>query len=284
MILFYRIGGISFQIEDYFHEDMKKVMEPYRIEALENPDMKFVIHTECRDMTAPEGTLVAEVNGRSWFTMPDGGCAFIDEAAPGIILNKIVCSKHFKNIEAWFCPFDIFDMPADHRPFYMIHEVFKHALLELDGAIVHSSSLAYQGKGLIFSASSGTGKSTHTGLWQKYAPGTEIVNDDMPIVRFHDGTPYIYGSPWSGKNLINTNITVPLSAVVFLERGEKNELLEADKNDAVFRLVTAMRKPIIPEFAEKSLEFIGKLVETLPLYRLRCTISEEAVQVAMKAL
>ncbi len=284
MNLFYRVGDISFQIEDYFHEYMKKIMEPYRIKPMENPDITFHVHVNCKGMEEPEGTLVTEVNGRRWFIMPDGGCAFVDLAAPGLILNKVICSKNFTNVEAFFSPFDGIHLPADHRPFYMIHEVYKYALLQRDGTIIHSSSLAYDGKGLLFSAVSGTGKSTHTGLWLKHAPGTQIVNDDMPIVRFKDGIPHLYGSPWSGKNLINTNLCVPLSAIVFLERGEKNELLPVEQHEGIWRLISAMRKPVIPEFAEKSLDMVGRLAEALPMHILRCTISEEAVKVAMQAL
>ncbi len=284
MKLYYKIGDITFKIDNCFHEDVKKYLDPYEIPPVENPEMEFIVHTDCQDMKAPDGTLVAEVNCRNWYKMPDGGCAFLDHYDNQILLNLVVCSADFSKVEAWFCPFEMFDYPTDFRPFNMIHEVFKHALLQKNGTIIHSSSLAYEGKGILFSADSGTGKSTHTGLWLKHLPGTQIVNDDMPIVRFKDDVPYLYGSPWSGKHFINTNMSVPLSSLVFLERGEKNELFPFDKNEAVWRLLGAIRKPILPDLAEKNLDIIGQIVENIPLYRLTCTISEEAVKVAMQAL
>ena len=37
----------------------------------------------------------------------------------------------------------------------------------------------------LFQGKSGTGKSTHSGLWLKHIPGCELLNDDNPIVHFN---------------------------------------------------------------------------------------------------
>ena len=140
MNLYYKIGDITFTINNCFEEDVKKYLDPYEIPAVENPDMEFIVHTDCQEMKAPEGTLVAEVNCRNWYRLPDGGCAFLDHFDNKILLNLVVCSADFSKVEAWFCPFEIFNHPTDFRPFNMIHEVFKHALLLKNGTIIHSSS------------------------------------------------------------------------------------------------------------------------------------------------
>ena len=95
--------------------------------------------------------------------------------------------------------------------------ILRIAMIPRGCITVHSSSLAYNGRGLMFSAPSGTGKSTHTGLWQKYRPGTIIVNDDMPMINTN-GEIALCGTPFAGTTGINTNINVPLAAVVFLRR------------------------------------------------------------------
>ena len=286
MPLFYKLGGLTIKTDDYFDDFAKHHLSFYQIDETPDVDICFTIHTDCKKIQPPKGTLIAEVNSRQWFLMPDGGYAFVDyiRVITEDILNLIICSPDFSHVEAWFCPSSVLSLDNDRRPYHMIQEVLRYALLSVDGTIIHASSLAYNNQGLLFSAPSGTGKSTHTGLWLTNAPGAKIVNDDMPIVRMQDTVPYLYGAPWSGKNSIHENITVPLSAIVFIERAETCELLPMDKMEAVFKLFEAIRKPVIPKLAELNLNIIGNIVENLPIYRLRCNISEDAVKTAMQAL
>ncbi len=286
MSLFYKIGGLTFQTEDFFDDDAKYHLSFYQTEQTDTPDIRFIIHTDCSDIQPPKGKLVAEVNCRKWYETEDGGYAFVDQI-PGLsdkILNLIVCDQSFQNVEAWFCPSSVLNLDQDRRPYHMIQEVLRYSYLFAGGTIIHASSLAYQGKGLLFSAPSGTGKSTHTGLWKKFAPGTKIVNDDMPVIRKIGDRVHLFGAPWSGKNSIHENIEVPLSAIVFIERAKSCDLSPMDKTEAIFKIFEAIRKPIVPLLAEKNLDVLAQMVETLPIYRLRCDISEEAVKAAMQAL
>ncbi len=286
MSLFYKLGGLTIKTDDFFDDFARHHLSFYQIDEVPEPDINFIIHTGCKKIEPPKGKLIAEVNSRQWFLMPDGGYAFVDyiRAITDDILNLIICSHDFRRVEAWFCPADVLALSNDQRPYNMIQEVLRYALLPANGTIIHASSLAYEGKGLLFSAPSGTGKSTHTRLWREFAPGTQIVNDDMPIVRMQSGVPYIYGAPWSGKGSLHNNISVPLSAMVFIERSATCELLPMDKMEAVWQLFEAIRKPVIPDLAEKNLNIIGEIVENLPIYRLRCDMSETAVKTAMQAL
>ncbi len=286
MSLFYKIGGLTFRTEDYFDEEAKHHLSFYATEETDSPDVIFTVHTDCSNILPPAGKMIAEVNCRKWYELPDGGFAFVDQI-PDLsdqILNLVVCDKDFRQTEAWFCPKSIMGLDVDKRPYHMIQEVLRYTYLFANGTIIHASSLAYQGKGLLFSAPSGTGKSTHTGLWKKFAPGTEIVNDDMPVIRKIGDTVHLYGAPWSGKNSIHANIDVPLSAIVFIERSATCSLTPMDKAEAIFRIFEAIRKPIVPALAEKNLDVLAQMVETLPIYLLKCDMSEEAVKTSMQAL
>lgn len=284
--LYYKLGGLTIKTDDFFDDYAKSNLSFYETNETDTADISFHIHTNCEHITPPCGSLIAEVNSRQWYMTTDGGYAFVDydrTLSDGII-NMVVCAPDFKKVEAWFCPSSVLNLPKDRRPYFMIHEVLRYALLPVGGTIIHASSLAYGGKGLLFSAPSGTGKSTHTRLWTEYMPGTKIVNDDMPIVRMHDNIPYLYGAPWSGKNTIHENVEVPLSAIIFLERGTTCELIPMDKMDAVWEIMKAVRKPIVPTLAEMNLDVISRIVENIPFYRLRCDMSEEAVKTSMQAL
>ncbi len=286
MSLFYNLAGLTVEIDDCLDPDAKKQLSLYEIAPVENPDIRFIFHTGCEHLTFPDGEKIVEIYGRHWFKMADGGYAFADQAdeiSPDV-LNLMIASKDFKIVESWFSKPELLHLEDDRRPYHLIGEVLKYALLPYDGLMIHASSVAYQNKGILFSAPSGTGKSTHTSLWKKYAPGSEIVNDDMPILRLDSGKVMLAGAPWSGKNSIHQNITVPLSAIVFLERGTTCSLTPMDTTEAIFRIYDAVRKPAMEDLAEKTLELLGEILSTVPVYLLRCDMSETAVKTSMQAL
>ena len=77
---------------------------------------------------------------------------------------------------------------------------------------------------------------------------------------------------------------VPLSAIVFIERDTRCSLTPMEPMEAVWRLLDAIRKPAMPFLAEKNMDILSRLIEGLPVYLLRCDISEAAVHTAMQAL
>ncbi len=283
---FYQLAGLTIQTDDFSYAEGEKQLESYRVEPIAAPDVIYTIHRDCVDLKPPVGTLVSEVNKRYWYTLPNGGYAFYDrvEEISDQILNLIVADSTFQHIEAWLCPSSVLDLSPDRRAYNLIQEMLRYALLFHEGMVIHASSIAYQNQGLLFSAPSGTGKSTHTRLWRKYVPGTVIVNDDMPMVRLKQGTPYLYGAPWSGKGVVHENMSVPLRAIVFLERSLTCSLEPMEPVEAVWRLFSAIRKPVVPLLAEKNLDVVSKFIERLPVYLLQCDMSEEAVRTSMRAL
>lgn len=88
--------------------------------------------------------------------------------------------------------------------------------------LIHASLVRHEGWGYAFVAKSGTGKSTQTQNWIKMIPGTDLMNDDNPVVRIVDGKAMIYGSPWSGKTPCYRQIKAPLAAVTLIARDKKN--------------------------------------------------------------
>jgi hypothetical protein len=143
--------------------------------------------------------------------------------------------------------------------------------------LFHSSAIAVDGKAYLFTAPSGTGKSTHTRLWRKMLGERAVmVNDDKPFVRFVDGKPCVYGSPWNGKHRLDSNISVPIAGICFLEQAPENEICRVSAKECFPRLC----KQIFYSSKEKTFERIitlaGKLASSVPFYRLKCNISEEA--------
>ena len=80
------------------------------------------------------------------------------------------------------------------------YRVLAEKLPLFDAAVFHSCAFKVNDRGIALAAKSGTGKSTHMFLWQKLlGEKFQIINGDKPILRLVDGKPYIYGTPWAGK-------------------------------------------------------------------------------------
>lgn len=163
---------------------------------------------------------------------------------------------------------------------------FYHRLLDFDGFMLHSSAVAIDNKAYLFSAKSGTGKSTHTALWQKYF-GKEraiIINDDKPAIRFTGKQFYVYGTPWSGKSDKNHNIKVPLKSIVFIERSENNWINQIDNRSVIKLILDQTVRPKRLETVDKLFGLMDELLKTVPIYRMGCNISEDAVKTVYEAL
>lgn len=115
----------------------------------------------------------------------------------------------------------------------MLRIVFAQAILPYDAVSVHASTVLNDGKAFLFMGKSGTGKSTHSALWLRHIEGTELLNDDNPIVRIIDGKAVVYGSPWSGKTPCYRNVSAPVAAMVRLKQSPRNRF-ESKEDIAAF--------------------------------------------------
>ena len=164
------------------------------------------------------------------------------------------------------------------------------AMLDRDTLLFHGSAVAVDGYAYIFTALSGTGKSTHRRLWQKlYGDRVTVVNDDKPLLRVHPDEEgrlraYVCGTPWDGKHRVSENIELPLRAICILERGEENEIHEIKVAEAIPSLMIQSYRPKEPELMLKSLSIIDKIVQNVKLYRLHCNMDIDAARVSYEGM
>ena len=151
-------------------------------------------------------------------------------------------------------------------------------IIDKGGFFLHCSCLKYKDEAIIFTAPSGTGKSTHSALWRRhFGDDVVMINDDKPLVREKDGRFYIYGTPWNGKHSIGNNTSAPIRSVVFLSQAPENKATPISPIDAMALLLQQTVLPSNKAALSKLLDMLGRLVENIPMYRLGCTISDEAV-------
>lgn len=157
-------------------------------------------------------------------------------------------------------------------------------LPKLNRMLLHSAILEYENKGYAFLGRSGTGKSTHTGLWLKHINGSKIVNGDKPILEYKGGEFIAYGTPWMGKEGLGYNTGVSLKGLCFLEQAKENSVVKLTPTEAASRVFLQILFPQDEANAALTLELTDKLVREIPCYLLKCNISEEAVQKSFEAL
>ncbi len=162
---------------------------------------------------------------------------------------------------------------------------FYRQLLNYNGMMLHSSAVVVDNNAYLFSAASGTGKSTHTSFWlKKFGDRAYILNDDKPAIRIMDGGIYAYGTPWSGKYDISINKRVKLKGICIIERAETNTISRMDSQTALIRLMHGALKKLTPEQLDKQLAIINNLIKNVPIYRLGCTPTSEAADLAYETM
>ncbi len=158
-------------------------------------------------------------------------------------------------------------------------------LFEFDTLVFHGSVIAVDGEGYLFTAKSGTGKSTHTRLWREMLGDRAImVNDDKPFLRVESDGVSVCGSPWNGKHGLGNNVEVPLKAICILERGEKNEIRQISAKEAVVMLLQQSNRPKQPQLMLKYMELLESVASKTTFYRLKCNMDPEAAEVSYRAM
>lgn len=170
--------------------------------------------------------------------------------------------------------------------YILISSVFNRHLLHYQRFYLHASAICFHGVGILFSADSGVGKSTHTKLWQHvYKDEVTIINDDKPTLRYDQHHFTVYGTPFSGNSDENENICVPLHAIVFIKRSHQNSMRRLSIKEAIpmiMRQTTRYNQSI--ELMDALMSLLDELLKQIPIYELSCTIDPSAAYIAKEAL
>ncbi len=167
----------------------------------------------------------------------------------------------------------------------VVYRKIAEQLPHYDAFVFHGAIISYDGHGFVFTARSGVGKTTHTRLWMsEFGDKASYVNGDKPIVRFKDGVPYAYGTPWRGKEGYGANTSVPLEGVAIIERGSENIAYVIDKKDCAVKIMTQTYIPKSPVAAALTMKLLDRLLSSVKLVRLECNMDPEASHIAKRIL
>lgn len=169
-----------------------------------------------------------------------------------------------------------------------IHEgkLFYQALIQdFSGMMIHSSAIVVDERAYLFSATSGTGKSTHTGLWMElFGDKAYILNDDKPAVRIVDDVVYAYGTPWSGKVDMSVNKAVKLAGICFLQRDTENWIRPMANQDIIVNMYQASIRKLSPENVIKLMDIINGIAARVPIYQMGCNPTIDAAKMSYEAM
>lgn len=166
-----------------------------------------------------------------------------------------------------------------------IHSLLAEKMTEHNVLLMHGSALCMDNEAVIFTAVSGTGKSTHSRLWREnYGERVYMINDDKPMLRFEDGRILVCGTPWDGKHHLSRNVCIPLRAVVSLERDTVNHIEPMAKADAfpvLMKQALTLKKPAV---MGRIMKMEKMLLDTVSFYKLGCNMLPEAAVTAHDAI
>lgn len=165
-----------------------------------------------------------------------------------------------------------------------IYRSIGEQLPHYDRFVFHGAAIEYDGRAYLFTAPSGTGKTTHINLWKKYlGDKVDIINGDKPII--HAGEiSTVYGTPWAGKEGYQRNASAPIAAICIIKQGKTNKIERLDKADAVNHLMRQVYLPCDTTSLSETLTLLGYVIENTPVYILECDISKQAFETSYKTL
>ena len=244
----------------------------------------LVIHKETalQDWDIPP-VFASEYEGTSYDLSVRGDTYLFRAKQDDNCLSAEIC-REGTGFRAAICRTGIFSDISLH---YIGWLLFGIAALSRQTVSIHASAVMYQGKSALFLGESGTGKSTHTRLWLKHFPDTELLNDDSPFIRVEaDGSIRAYGSPWSGKTACYKNIHTPVAAFVRLSQAPCNRIRRLKGIEAIGAL-----QPSCPfafaydqQLSESIYSVLSHTLQQTPVYSLECLPDADAARLVYATL
>lgn len=157
--------------------------------------------------------------------------------------------------------------------------------IDRDILLFHSAAIRMDGKAYLFTAPSGTGKSTHIKLWRKrFGKAVGIINGDKPLISVTKEEIRAWGTPWDGKEHWSANVSAPIGGICLLSRGEENSISRVDAGEALSQLFSQTYRPQTPEGMHKTVQLLAEIAQRVPFWHLKCNMSTEAAEIACAAM
>lgn len=269
------LGGIIFCFDSDHNITADQYFERFLVGA-QNPDINVRISynwTSAPDI-APPPHENCELNYD--YQLGDQ-CFSVKRDCDKNIVVCIVYSADFSKINCYINEpllYESLDNLASFMRMLPLCRIFTH----FGVLFFHAAQIGYRGKGILFTAPSGTGKTTQARLWES-SRGAEILCNDRTLVRKSGDEWQTCGFPLDGSTPVANNRTCPLRAIVYLEQGSQCRCERLSPSKALLHLMPQM---VIdgwdPQIRAECMRQLLSLMEKIPVYRLVCTPDVRAVE------
>ena len=182
-------------------------------------------------------------------------------------------------------PEDFARLTERHFELTAVYRKIAEALVDYNIILFHGSCVAVDGEAFIFSAKSGTGKSTHTRLWrERYGQRCVMINDDKPLIEVRDDEIIVWGTPWNGKHRLSTNTSARLSAICVLERAVENSITRQSALLAFPSILSQTYRFSDVEKMRKTLALLQNIINKIEIYKLGCNMDISAAETAYNGM
>lgn len=230
---YYRIAGLLLGIDA--RQPLQPELENFRAEAAQ-PDVAVSFSEEAYKGKYPEKALLTA----PMITVYETADRYIIKYNQPSWIECYNAAKNTRTTTIYLMdplrPADELNEDGKNEIMYSIRDTFFFHIQKAGYIAVHSASFIYGGKAWLFSAPSGTGKSTHVDLWKQAGYGIEMLNGDVAVCFVKDGVAYVAGLPWYGTSGIYKNCIIPLGGILFLERSCHNQIGRLNAFESIIRL------------------------------------------------
>lgn len=179
----------------------------------------------------------------------------------------------------------VMDRPSkEDREYICCSAAFCRDVIGYGRFFLHASAVVYEGAAYLFSAPSGTGKSTHTALWRNLFSQSYILNDDKPVIWPEQERITVWGTPFSGKTDLQINRGVPLKAICFLEQDSENQIRQVTEAKALALMLNNTWRPKNHHSMELLLDMMEQVVTRINVYEMHCTKELEAAKLSYRVM
>ena len=279
----YKIAGhvceVQFADNDTFNEPLMPSYVPFLTEDVNPLLFRMVVDNSFTFKEKGKEVGQFDCGGHNFgvYLLPDGRYQFEISNEKKVLCCLLQSKGDFTDCKAALVADKIADRSFGLNNAMMVCYAFASSAFKT--LLIHASVIGCDGRGYLFLGVSGTGKSTHSRLWLKLIQGSELINDDNPVVRIIDGKVYVYGSPWSGKTPCYRNVSAPVGSFVQLKQKPENKISRASVIESFSSMLTSVStmkwdKKIYGDICDT----ISDLIRLTPIYNLGCLPDEAAAR------
>lgn len=279
---YYRFAGVELSVslprERMYDDD--RVLAPFRVESVKDP------HRFCFELAGslsePEGEEIAAFPGCRVYRQGQETVRYIGSVQQSwehAYIRAVHQEKrHTVQLKAS-------QFPGSVGVKTVLNSLgTEHLVVRNQGVILHASYIAWNGKAILFTAPSGTGKSTQAELW-KERRGAQIINGDRAVIRLEDGNVKAAGIPFAGSSCYCENRTLPVAAVVYLQQAPETSIRKLRGFEAFRRVWEGCSVNTWDRTdMELASDTVQQAVSRVPVYLLACTPDETAVNALQQML